>query len=138
MYGFVSETIAGKPGITRAYEAHEWAYSSRRTYWDAQLGDPVGLTEGIRRIIPNRRSAGVEWVNPLANRMPGWIPSGKAGTMDFRHGDPYVKLPQGEMRLPGAAMETLYDIQHTFPVDAEYLGGNRWQSTTCNTAFRGS
>jgi len=47
--------------------------SFSRQYWDLQLGDPLLLSEGIRRLIPRPRTS-FEKVNPLKNTMPRWLP----------------------------------------------------------------
>jgi hypothetical protein len=41
--------------------------------------------------------------------MPYWMP-GADYFVDFQHGDPYVKVAHGEMRLPGASYENLYKL----------------------------
>lgn len=77
--------------------------SSRRDFWDLNLGGGVGLTEPIRRFIPNRPYTD-EIINPLKNKMPSWMP-GSEYFVDFKTGDPYTKVPEGEYRLPGAGYE---------------------------------
>ena len=43
-----------------------------------------------------------KYYNPIKNDMPSWMP-GSNYFIDFQHGDPYSKVPEGEMRLPGEA-----------------------------------
>ena len=75
--------------------------SIKRAYWDSALGDPGGITEAYRRLNP-RRNRG-QYYSPIANQMPEWLP-GEQYFLNFRTGDPYGKVPRGEMRLPGLAM----------------------------------
>ena len=41
--------------------------------------------------------------------MPSWMPGSNYFT-DFKHGDPYSKIDNGEERLPGEGYERLHDI----------------------------
>lgn len=61
--------------------------SFSRRYWDMQLGDPLLLTEGFRRLVPRPRTSREE-VNPLRNRMPNWMPE------EYQYGDPYCLTPE--------------------------------------------
>jgi hypothetical protein len=77
-----------------------------RAYWDKELGDFAGLNEAFRRFLPHRRRQ-IEEYNPIANTMPEWMP-GEEYFLDFRHGDPYIKVPEGELRLPGPGYAALH------------------------------
>lgn len=95
------------------------AYGSSRAFWDLNLGGlgdvPIGGSEGIgniefseivRRFIPKDRT-GVDYLNPIQNKMGKenpWLP-GAEYYMNFRTGDPFTKVQEGEIRLPGVAYE---------------------------------
>jgi len=129
LYGFAVDNMLGTPQIQRAEASLNWAYSPYRSYWDMQMGDPFGVTEPIRRLIPNKRQGNVEWINNIPNTMPDWMPGRMSKGIDLRHGDPYnAGLPEGEIRLPGAAFESLYDVQHTFPIDTSKVNSSDWKS----------
>lgn len=101
------------------FTAASRAYGSERGFWDLQLGGAgdlptpiegeyanLELSEIIRRFIPHRRRDITE-VNPIANRMGkeySWLP-GSNYFINFKQGDPYSLISEGEMRLPGAAYE---------------------------------
>lgn len=70
-------------------------------YWlwkHLNVGGALGASEPVRRFIPHTRSY-LETYNPLANTMPSWIPDDYF--MDLAHGNPFSKIPEAEMRLPG-------------------------------------
>jgi hypothetical protein len=78
----------------------------KRNFWDLNLGGLGGeLSEIGRRFIPKHRYNDKEY-NPIRNNMPDWMPDKKYFT-DFQSGDPYIKVPMGEMRLPGEGWESL-------------------------------
>ena len=84
-----------------------------RAYWQKDIGDPgagleEGLTEYFRRFLPHRRS-NVDEYNPVPNQMPDWLP-GSDYFINFHQGDPYIKIPYGEARLPGAGYEKLHRL----------------------------
>jgi len=78
-----------------------------RQYWDLELGGLLGTTEAFRRLYPHRRRQ-IPLYNPIRNTMPEWLPGPGEKSPDFRHGDPYTKVPEGELRLPGAGYEARY------------------------------
>lgn len=89
--------------------------SVKRAYWDASLGDPGGITEAYRRLNP-RRDRG-QYYSPIANRMPAWLP-GEQYFLNFRTGDPYGKIPRGEMRLPGPGYVAMHpELEGVAPED---------------------
>ena len=89
--------------------------SIKRAYWDASIGDPFGITEAYRRLNP-RRDRG-QYYNPIANLMPDWLP-GEDYFINFQTGDPYGKVPRGEMRLPGAGYVALHpELEGVAPED---------------------
>ena len=89
--------------------------SIKRSYWDASLGDPFGITEAYRRLNP-RRDRG-QYYNVIRNQMPEWLP-GEQYFINFQTGDPYGKIPRGEMRLPGPGYAALYpELEGVAPED---------------------
>lgn len=94
-------------------------YGSERSYWDLNLGglgDLPNASEGeygnmeiseiMRRFIPHRRRD-IHELNPIRNQMGQeypWLP-GNDYFLNFQQGDPYIQVPEGEMRLPGAGYE---------------------------------
>lgn len=74
--------------------------SIRDNFWDLNLGGGFGTTEAFRRLFPSERFQ-LQKINPIANNMPDWMP-GPEYFQDFRHGDPYGAIDEGEYRLPGS------------------------------------
>lgn len=97
--------------------------SFRRYYWDLQLGGLLGTSEYFRRFYPRMRKQIERW-NPLTNRMPGWLPGGYGNEyfIDFRSGDPFTKIEEGELRLPGWGNMAAYHNKLSFPFSATQLG----------------
>lgn len=78
-------------------------YAFNRRFWDLNLGGAGGAVSEIgRRFIPNYQR--LTKVDPLLNEMPDWLPA------RFRTGNPFTKIPRGEMRLPGKGYETVNDL----------------------------
>lgn len=110
IYGFMTKTGIGFEesgrGVTWAPSTLMTSYS--RSFWDMSLGGMGGqLSEIGRRYLP--RDPNKQYYSPIENTMPDWMP-GLEYFLDFQHGDPYAKVKRGEMRLPGKAYETLYDL----------------------------
>jgi intein/homing endonuclease len=63
-------------------------------------GIVVHNTEFFRRLYPHRRRQ-IDEYNPIRNTMPDWLPGPGDKSPDFLHGDPFTKIPEGELRLPG-------------------------------------
>ena len=97
------------------------AYGSSRSFWDLNLGGlgdvPIGGSEGIgniefseivRRFIPKDRT-GVDFINPIQNTMGQQYPflPGPEYYINFKTGDPFTKVQEGELRLPGVGYERL-------------------------------
>jgi intein/homing endonuclease len=73
-------------------------------YYTAE-GVLVHNTEFIRRLIPPKRSQALS-INTIPNTsMPSWMPD---TYMKLHQGDPFTKLLQGELRLPGKGFEARY------------------------------
>lgn len=112
IYGFASKTMLGFDeswrGTTLAPSSLMSSYS--RGFWDLNLGGYGGsLSEIGRRYVP--RDMNKIYYSPIRNTMPDFLPGVENGmTGDFLHGDPYSRIQLGEMRLPGRAYETLYDL----------------------------
>ena len=91
-------------------ENSNYAYSANKEFWDMNLGGLGGnLSEITRRFIPKRNNS-TNYINPIRNTMPSWMPGSNYFT-DFKHGDPYSKIENGEERLPGEGYERLYNIK---------------------------
>lgn len=105
------------------------AYGASRQFWDLNLGG-VGdfptplegeyanleLSEIVRRFIPKPRAQ--DTVNPIPNMMPQWLP-GADYFLNFKTGDPYTKVNEGEMRLPGTGYERFHKL---FPDETGQYG----------------
>ena len=90
--------------------------SMRDNYWDLNIGGGFGTTEALRRVIPNERFQ-LQKVNPVANNMPDWMP-GPDHFQDFRHGDAYGSIPEGEYRLPGSGYASRFsELKNVAPED---------------------
>ncbi len=96
-------------------------------FWDQAFGDPLGITEFIRRFYPIN-SPGSTKLNPLPNTQANWLPD------KYKTGDPYRAISLGEIRLPGAAYESTNDVELTFPGDVDLIGENDFE-TTANYLF---
>ena len=97
-------------------------WSTRRAFWDMSAGDIFGSTEFFRRFVPRDKKI-INKINPIRNKMASWLPSQEGDYFqDFLTGDPFTKIPEGEMRLPGSAYNRLYDVKRTFPGRASSLG----------------
>ncbi len=103
--------------------------SSSNWFWDQAIGDPLGMTEFIRRLYPPMSNDNK--VNPLPNTQADWLPE------KFQLGDPYREIALGEIRLPGSGFEAINDVELSMPGDiglwtpdateiaASYLFGKR-------------
>ena len=110
IYGFLGKTVGGfdESGRGMTLEQSTRMSSYARAWWDLELGGMGGqISEIGRRYVP--RDPNKNYWNPIKNTMPEWLPGSEYFT-DFKHGDPYVKVPNGEMRLPGDAYEKLYEL----------------------------
>ena len=88
----------------------------------------VHNTEAFRRFLPHRRRQ-IQLYNPIKNLMPEWLP-GPNYYVDFQHGDPFVKVQEGDIRLPGKGYAALnpsvagldpedYPLEHRFKILAD-------------------
>lgn len=119
--GFGSNDFSSRTPILAS---SSMAYGSTRSFWDLNLGGlgdaPLPLegnfanlefSEIMRRFIPKERSAN-EVINPIPNdmgKMYPWLPGPEYFT-NFRQGDPFTSIDEGEMRLPGQGYERLHRL----------------------------
>lgn len=86
-----------------------YAYSFNNDFWEENLGGlGANLSEITRRFLPKRNKS-TDYINPIRNTMPSWMPGSDYFT-DFKHADPYSKIDNGEERLPGEGYERLHNI----------------------------
>jgi hypothetical protein len=87
-------------------------------YWlwkHLNIGGGAGSTEAIRRFIP-RTPSYLETYNPLRNNLPSWMPEDYF--LDLKYGNPFLKLPEAELRLPGPGYSSLYpEVEGLNPED---------------------
>lgn len=104
IYGYMASGLGDYGEMNRAHIAtSQDITSTSRAFWDQSYGGLGGdVMEIIRRVIPTygRYTA----INPLMNTMPDWLPE------RYRTGDPYAKVPEGELRLPGPGYERLHRL----------------------------
>ena len=68
-----------------------------RQYYQKELGSLFGMSELLRRMIPNQHPWYSTITGNIRNTQPQWLPD------RFQYGDPYAQLEFGEVRLPGEA-----------------------------------
>ena len=110
IYGFSTKTITGfeESGRGMTLEDSSRMASYQRAFWDMELGGLGGQISEIGRRY-NPRDPNKNYWNPIRNTQEDWLP-GSEYFVDFKHGDPYTKIANGEMRLPGAAYEKLHKL----------------------------
>jgi hypothetical protein len=92
-------------------------YGAERAYWDLSIGGGIGTTEFFRRLYPHRRRQIPEY-NPIRNLMPEWMPGPGEKAPDFLHGDPFTKIAEGELRLPGPGFAARFpELEGVAPKD---------------------
>jgi len=99
----IKEAITGTPDLfdqMAQLESSRRMFGMERAYWDAEIGGGLGTTEVFRRLYPHIRRQ-IPLYNPIRNLMPEWLPGPGEKAPDFLHGDPYTKVMEGELRLPG-------------------------------------
>lgn len=111
--GFITQQfVTGYPNQeSRVIENSGYAYSINNDFWEENLGGLGGNLSEITRRFVQQRNKNTEYVNPIRNTMPSWMP-GSSYFTDFKHGDPYSKIDNGEERLPGQGYERLYGIKN--------------------------
>jgi len=84
------------------------AYSYEQRFWNANLGGLGGeLSEIGRRFMPHKLR-NVERYNPVPNSMQYSFMPGSDYFLNFQEGDPYTKVENGLVRLPGEAYERVH------------------------------
>jgi hypothetical protein len=116
MVGALREQLTGTTGWyadRKAMATSAAMASTQRDYYDRNIGGGIGLTEMLRRFIPNDQ--GYRHINNLENRMPDWLPGKRSVFMadrenyiNFAEGDAFTKIEKGEMRLPGPGFEAAH------------------------------
>jgi hypothetical protein len=94
-------------------------YGTTRAFWDLNLGGlgdvpltaegalgNIEISEIVRRFIPKERT-NVNYLNPIRNTMATQYPflPGADYFINFQQGDPFTKVQEGELRLPGVGYE---------------------------------
>ena len=117
-FGYGQSDFAPQRSVLQAASK---AYGTSRQFWDLNLGglgdiplmsgSQVGsleFSEVTRRFIPKERTD-VNYINPIRNLMGQQYPflPGPEYFTDFTTGDPFAKVQEGELRLPGVAYERL-------------------------------
>lgn len=121
--GSVMEGVAGSStgfGGGMRLESGNNIASMSKLYWEKEYGGIVGLSEGIRRILPNPSTGGTEYWNELPNTQANFLP-GQGSFTDFLVGDAESKVQYGEVRLPGGSYELTKNIFYTYPIDASMM-----------------
>jgi hypothetical protein len=122
--GAIKEAITGEETLfaqERQLESAQRLFGAERAYWDLEIGGGIGTTELFRRLYPHRRRE-IPLYNPIRNRMPGWLPGPGERSPDFLHGDPYVKVKEGEIRLPGPGYAAFFpELEGVAPEDYPLL-----------------
>lgn len=109
---------------TTQIETSSYAYSFKKGFWDMNLGGMGGNLSEISRRFMIKSNNDIERINNIRNTMPTWMPGSDYFVMDFKHGDPYSKIDNGEERLPGEGYERLHNIKDVtrLSIGSSYLG----------------
>lgn len=130
MKGFETQAfITGEANVgAKTIEDSNYAYSFNKSFWDENLGGFGGDASEIFRRFVQKRNTGTEYINPIRNTMPSWMP-GRNYFTDFKHGDPYSKIDNGEERLPGEGYERLAGINtkkmFDLGIGSSYIGKSK-------------
>ena len=132
IYGFTFSSIREKFGFgggdlspqRSVLQSAAKAYGTTRSFYDLNLGGmgdvplpsdgPLGsleVSEIVRRFIPKERND-IDYINPIKNRMGQQYPflPGPDYFINFKTGDPFTKIPDGEIRLPGVGYDRLNKV----------------------------
>jgi hypothetical protein len=127
IYGFAGGNIRSALGFgsydfepdKSVLQSASKAYGTTRAFWDLNLGGlgdvplqsegalgNIEASEIIRRFIPKERT-NVNFINPIKNTMGKQYPflPNSSNFIDFTTGDPFTKVKEGELRLPGVGYE---------------------------------
>ena len=130
MKGFETQAfITGEANVgAKTIEDSNYAYSFNKSFWDENLGGFGGDASEIFRRFVQKRNTDTEYINPIRNTMPSWMP-GRNYFTDFKHGDPYSKIDNGEERLPGEGYERLAGINtkklFELGIGSSYIGKSK-------------
>lgn len=124
LIGFTASALKGAiTGEQEFFDQEEVLQSARRMYgaersfWDLNMGGAAFTNELFRRMYPHRRRQ-IEEYNPIRNTMPDWLPGPGERSADFLHGDPFTKVQEGELRLPGAGYAARFpELEDVAPED---------------------
>ena len=95
---------------TPEYASASGLDSLNSKFYDMQLGGGGLTTEAIRRLFPKETQGETDYVNPLKNAMPSWLPGDNSKYhMNFQRGDSYTKIKDGYYRLPGEGYTSRYE-----------------------------
>jgi hypothetical protein len=127
IYGFAGGNIRSALGFgsydfepdKSVLQSASKAYGTTRAFWDLNLGGlgdiplqsegalgNIEASEIVRRFIPKERT-NVNFINPIKNTMGKEYPflPNSSNFIDFTTGDPFTKVKEGELRLPGVGYE---------------------------------
>jgi hypothetical protein len=122
IYKFVLEFfgVKLKPDIGTEKATSAMMGDIGRGFYDMNLGGLLGQTEMLRRFIMSDYSSDyrrASAINTIENMMPRWLPGTYSESkrdqgyfIDFTVGDPFVKIEDGEARLPGPGYEALNEL----------------------------
>lgn len=124
-FGFGGSDFEPTPPVLQSASK---GYGMGRSFWDLNLGGlgdvpaaeaGMELSEITRRFIPRERT-NVNYLNPIQNTMGMKYPflPGSDYFINFKTGDPFTKVAEGELRLPGVTYERLNPARrdYTSPV----------------------
>ena len=132
IYGFMAGSLRESLGFGQGdfepqrsvIQSASKAYGTSRAFWDLNLGGlgdvplpgqgPLGnieVSEVVRRFVPKERT-NVDYINPIRNKMADENPflPGADYFINFKTGDPFTKVQEGELRLPGKGYERLNTV----------------------------
>lgn len=113
IFGFGLTSMVGEPFANKPQLEQQNLSDFNQAFYE--LGGAAGLSEPFRRMFPRTRK-NIEYVNPLQNTMPHWLPE------EYQYGDALGRVPEAEYRLPTRARELVEPIEHTFPVSGSTMG----------------
>lgn len=111
IYGWLLETATEErpTGLRMSDASYGYGLSTRA--WELNIGGIGGEVSEIGRRFLRKRPGTLDYFNPVPNSFYGsWLP-GDGSYINLQRGDPYAKIPQGAMRLPGEAYERLHGVK---------------------------
>ena len=111
LYGFLNSAVMGSANENKKFiENSSYSNSISRNFWNMEIGGLGGEANEIFRRFLRKRLDDEQLINPVRNTMPNWLP-GDDYFINFKVGDAYVKIANGEERLPGEGYERLWHIK---------------------------